>query len=99
MDMDELFSQVDEKRKVSMKILFRSLISTCLSSDFPYSSVPGAVGRKFMWSTGLLRVLADTLALNSHHGSRLLTWQQECEEAAALAASCALVTAHYASLV
>lgn len=26
MDMDELFSQVDEKRKVSMKILYHSLI-------------------------------------------------------------------------
>lgn len=48
MDMDELFSQVDEKRKVSMKILYRSLVSTRLSSGFPYSSVPGAARGKFI---------------------------------------------------
>lgn len=88
MDMDELFSQVDEKRKVSMKILYHSFISIRLSSDCPYSTAPSAKEGKYIESTGVLRVLADALALGSRHGSCLLSWQQESEEAAALVASC-----------
>lgn len=72
MDMDELFSQVDEKRKVSMAILYHSVISAGLFSDCPHSTVCGAAGGKFIESSNVLRVLADTLAHGSHHGSLIV---------------------------
>lgn len=64
MDMDELFSQVDEKRKVSMKILLHSLIFTRLFADFPYYY--SCCWRSEVYRTQVLFVLADTLAHGAH---------------------------------
>lgn len=71
MDMDELFSQVDEKRKVSMKILLHSLIFTRLFADFPYSTIPAAGGVKFIalrccLSSQTLSLTALTLTAHHH---------------------------------
>lgn len=48
MDMDELFSQVDEKRKVSMKIACYRLVFIHLSTNFPHLLLPTAWGLLFI---------------------------------------------------
>lgn len=88
MDMDELFSQVDEKRKVSRTMLHHSH-NHCFRVFvvLQEGSLPKALGSSPSLPALWLAALAEVL--------RLLTWQQESEKAAALAASCSLVTAHF----
>lgn len=50
--MDELFSQVDEKRKVSMKIVCYRLVFIHLSTNFPHLLLPTAGGLRFIHRTG-----------------------------------------------
>lgn len=68
MDMDELFSQVDEKRKVSIEIFFHSFVRSL-----------SAFSRSCCWRWEVYRtrvpfVLADTLARGAH----TLTAHQRC---------------------
>lgn len=92
MDMDELFSQVDEKRKVSMNIMHHSFLLS-LSSNCQYLAVPGARGGKF---TKVTKALGSCMSLPTLSlSARLSSWQQESEEAAALATSCLRWSASY----
>lgn len=67
MDMDELFSQVDEKRKVSIKIFF-----THLFAHSPHSAAPAAGGVKLIALGSCLSL--QTLSLTAH----TLTAHQHC---------------------